>query len=693
MIDVRHGHWAICCASVDSNIKHSPNAREAKIRKRGMGSFLKKVRHGEIDGPRKRTFTPEAWTAAFEQQNSGDEEDIRLFRSGLRIHTKLTAIRGALSKSQLRKLSTATMAKALVATANHQYEALSHQLRQGMSSDALNSEQQSDIDVLALARTQMKLLNGENYSVDSVMSSLLDGIGVPLKVALQSRRRPGLESLSDVPWNDIGLEMNLGIFYEQFQALWEDCVWNTYAIVGNGQRVFALPNNLEAKLGMCTAVSRKFALNIEATGYAMRAFELANALSVRGRLQEVQSIAIDGDNQTMTLGFTANDPHSQALRYGSFQMACPQFLSLLFEEPRERLGGLSINQLIDGWMVVANAATTLWQKTAPLLQPKCNTSEDEYSDMNDYIPFLDKNVLVNALHEAAGLPRAGAAAIVDFLTFNGSDGQELWTQPLVKLDDSTKLYIVAGAIVAPPNARYVAEKWMVQLDVDLESRGPAFEVYVRNVLIEATSTSPLLSKVAKVVTKDYTFRGSAQRFAQIDALFCVGSHVFVVEAKCILEPVDSPSNGRHRLALERAAAQANIRIDLIEEFREHFIEEMRQFGWSLPPDFRLSPIIAVSTWAHVGVSVDSVPVVDELVLQRFFEGKYRRVGLETETFSIKEDTEKALYNSAEEAELIAARYFEEPPQLKQYTDNLKLRKFPLPSVSEDDWYGDMLDFN
>ena len=101
----------------------------------------------------------------------------------------------------------------------------------------------------------------------------------------------------------------------------------------------------------------------------------------------------------------------------------------------------------------------------------------------------------------------------------------------------------------------------------------------------------------------------------------------------------------------------------------------------------------MSTWAHVGVSVDNVPVVDELVLQLFFKGTYNRVGLGTDNFSIQEDVEKALYNSAEEAELIAAKYFEAPPQLKQYTDNLQLRKFPLHPVSDDDWYGEMLDFN
>lgn len=657
-----------------------------------MGKFLKKVRHGEIDGPRKCTFTPDSWKAAFEQHSSGDEEDVLLFNSGLRIHTKLAAIRGVLSKSQLRKLSTVTLGKVLVATANHQYEALFHQVRQANAAIA-NNKQLMDVDFLTIASTQVQLVSGESFAIDAALTSLLDGIRLPLKVALQGRRKAGLESLSDAPWNDINLEMNLGIFYEQFEGLWEDCVWSTYAIVGKERQVIALPINPEAKRGMHASQLRKVALGIEATIYAKHAFERAKALGVRGKLKEVQSVEIDGDNQTIVLGPSAKDPHSQAFLHANFLTACPEFLDSLLGEPRERLAGLSITQLFDGWMVIANAAAALWQKSSPLLQSPQTTLKKEYSDMHDYIPFLDKHVLANAIHEAAGVHRAGAAAIVDFLTFDGTNSQDFFTQPLVKVDDSSKLYFVAGAIVTPPNMRYVAEKWMAQLGVELESRGQAFELHIRNVLFEAISTSPLLSEAAKVVPEDYTFRCVDERFAQMDSLFCVGSSVFVVEVKCILEPVDASSTGTHRVALEHAAVQAKFRVSLIEEFREHFIREMKRFGWKLPADFRIYPLIAVSTWAHVGVAVDSVPVVDELVFERFFEGKYNRVGLQADTLTVAERIEKMLYESAEEAEFTAARYFDAPPQLKQYSENLKLREFPLYPVSDGDWYGTMVDYD
>lgn len=656
-----------------------------------MDSFLKMVRHGQIDGPRKRTFTPEAWRIALEKYGSGDEVAQRLYTSGLRIHSKLAEIRDLLSKLKLNSLSTNTRALALVAVANHQYEAFDFQLRQAsaLSTDGVEPRERR---VLDLAATQVTLASGQSVQADSALGSMLDGIQIPLKVALQGRRRVSDDSFADVPWNDVRIEVNLGILYDQAEALWEDCVWNGYVVAGQDRKVIAVPLDPEAKRGMHAAVARKLVLGIESMSYAMRAIEQAQSLGLPGRLKEVQSIETIDDTQNIVVSSQAMDPRGQALLHAILVTACPEFLGAILEEPRERLAGLSILQLLDGWMVVSGVASALWEKTSPLLRRPSSSSESSVSDMREYIPFLDKEALSKAIHEAANLPLNGARAIVDFLTFGGSDGQEFWTQPLVGVDDSNKLYPVAGAIVAPPNIRYVAERWMAQLGVDLDSRGPAFENHIRDVLIEAVSTSPLLSTVAKVAPQDYTFRCPDQRFAQIDALFCVGARVFVIEAKCILEPTDAGSSGTHRAAVVGAAAQAKRRVALIEEFKEHFIEDVKRFGWTLPADFRIYPLVAVSTWAHVGVSASNVPVIDELVLQRFFAGKFTRLGLQFADMSVEQEIDEVFYASAEEAEATVALYFEAPPQLQQYTKNLVLTTVPLYAVSDTDWYGETLDF-
>lgn len=179
---------------------------------------------------------------------------------------------------------------------------------------------------------------------------------------------------------------------------------------------------------------------------------------------------------------------------------------------------------------------------------------------------------------------------------------------------------------------------------------------------------------------------------QIDALFCVGSQVFVVEAKCILDPTESTSIGTHRQTVEEGVGQAKTRVALIEAHREEFITTMRQHGWHLPGSFSVHPLVAVSTTAHVGVACHGVPVVDDLVLRRFFVGSYESVGIRYGDLSVVERISHPFYTTAEDAESTAAAYFAHPPQLQQYVEALKLRWLPMYAVTEDDWHGMALDF-
>ena len=655
-----------------------------------MSKFYEKVRHGSVVGPRKRTFTLERWKKAYEQLSSGDKMDTVLYVSGKHIHAKLTAIRNAIDQSSLSRLSTETRVKALVATANHQFEALELQMRD-RSADIACTDENSELHLRKLASTQVKLADGVSYNVEAVLGSLLDGIVIPVKVALAGEPLVVDDGFEEVNWNDVRLETNFGILYYQAENLWEDCVWNTYMLAGRDNNMLAVPMDIEAKRGTHAAAARKLALAIESTSYAIQAIKSLRARGFSSRLKEVQLVVTEGDQQRIELGRNELDPHSQAMLLALRTMACPPYYDSLLDEAQPVLAGATLSQLFDVWMLVSHAATRLWEATSAHRR-KLPVTLNALSDMSEYIPFFKTDALVEVAHEASGISVTQVQTIIEFLTFRGRGKQEFWTQPLVFTGEPSKLYPIFGAVATPPNLRFILERWMAQLNVRLDERGSTFEEYLRLDLVEAVETSPMLSQVAKVVPRDYTFRCADGSFGQIDALFCVGSCVFVVEAKCILEPTDSTSIGTHRSAIEHAVEQAKTRVKLIDEHREEFITEMKQFGWCLSPEFRVYPLVAVSTIAHVGVSWNGVPVVDEFVLCRFFAGGYEDVGLDTGDFSVAQRIHRPFYANAAEAETGAARYFEQPPQLQQYADALQLREVPLYAVSADDWSGLMIDF-
>ena len=655
-----------------------------------MGGFTEKVRRGKITGPRKRTFTESGWKQAYEEFSSGDIADTALYLSGKHIHTKLAAIRKVIRESSLSCLSTETRIKALVSFANHQYEALELQMNK-LTANVANAG--GEFHVRDVATSQVKLADGVSYNADAALGSILDGIVIPTKVALNGQPQGGDDGFGDVNWNDVCLEVNLGALYDQTENLWEDCVWNTYILHGSNRNLLAIPMDINAKRGAHAAAARRVALSVESTSYAIRAFEQGGYYGLTSRIKEVQGVVTIGNQQHIVLGPNKLDTNTQSMLFALRTMACPQYYDSLLNELQPLLAGATLSELFDGWMVVSQAARCLWEATSPSRsRSELPADPNAVSDMSEYVPFFTTEALVAAVHEAADIPILKARSIIEFLTFQGKDKQEFWTQPLVSTGDRSKLYPVFGAIAAPPNLRFALERWMAQLKVKLDERGTPFEDYLRASLVKSARTSPILSQVAKVVPRDYTFTCVDKSFGQMDALFCIGSQVFVVEAKCILEPTESTSIGTHRAAIESAVEQAKTRVALIEGHREEFIAEMKKFGWRLPPEFCVNPLVAVSTVAHVGVPWDGVPIVDEFVLGKFFAGGYEDVGLDPDNFSVVHRTFHPFYANAAEAEASAALYFEKPPQLQQYSEVLQLRKVPMYAVSEDDWGGLMIDF-
>lgn len=652
-----------------------------------MGEFFERVKRGRVSGPRRLDFTLAGWKAAAEKYGLQDKKEEFLYGSGLLIHSKFAAIREALTQSSLSRLSTDTRVKALLAAVNHQVGALELQVKTNAIKDADGGPRKQDI--LDLANTQVRLVDGEEWNIESVLSNLLDGVLLPLTAALQGPSVQAEDSLADVQWSHVTDEINLGVFYGQAEGLWEDCLWNTYILAVANDKVLAVPSDLDAKIGFIAASARKISLGVEAMFHATQVLRFEQGRGYIPKILEVKDIRYEDGRQRIELDSHELDMDSCALLLAVRLLACPPYYDNLVFEPQKLLQGLTLSQLFDGWMVASRAARVLYEKTAQAYRQEWVADPDAPSDMREFVPFFTRDALVTALHQAAGLTGAQAEVVIDFLTFRATKGQLLWTQPLVCAGDVQKLYPVFGALAVPPSPRFILETWMAQLEIKLDRRGPVFEGYLRDSLVEAAAESSTLGAFSKVVPVDWTFR-CAGGSGQIDALFCIGSQVFVLEAKCILEPVDSNSIGTHRAAIEHAVQQARHRVSLIDNHRSHFIKEMKHFGWDLPDDFKVHPLVAVSTVAHVGVPFEDVAVVDEHVLRGFFQGGNGVVGLNQEMY-IVDETRQAYYSDAGEAEACAAEYFAHPPQLQKYADALQPRLVHVYAVAKGDWHGEVVD--
>lgn len=653
-----------------------------------MGEFTRRVQIGEVPGPLRRAFTSAKWNAAFSTCQDQDERDKNLQSAGLLIHEKLENIRSGLKLSTSTSLSSTTKLRALLAAVNHNFLAARDQTRVAIAKLGRERAESSPEGfwVEELASIKLTLRGGFQWTPSEIVESSVDGMEIPLRIALASKPDlSGNPNFDQVEWGDIALELNLGVFFRHVEDLWDDCLWNAYQLVDEGQTKTFLPTNLDVSRAYCMGLARRLSLSLGFTVMATRAHRELLARGAIPRAKEVRSIERQGKRQIIKLS-TPQEPSAEVeMLLIARALAAEPYYAEILDEPRLALGGQSVSTLLAAWSVVSRTASLLLEGVSARMTGKIGAESPAQAWLPQFAPTLQVAALVDAVSSVTGVNRAGSLSLIDFLTFQGQSGQEVWAQPLVPVGQATVVPVFG--VTTSPNLRRLVDVWLRQLDVDLSIRGPAFEAHLRSVVAEGIAESPCLHANSWSLSEQFTFKPSGDRTEEIDLLFAIGSTVVVAEAKCILEPTDAKAVAMHRRTVVAAAEQARRKCDAVSSYRAEFVASMQRFGFDLPLDFAAVPLVVVSTSTHVGVAVNEVPVVDEYILGRFFEGELEDVAVSGDSYEIQKTLKTVFYSSAEEAQTRAPEYFLKPPQTKRFIEGVRERLVPLHAVSANDWTG------
>lgn len=652
-----------------------------------MGEFTKRLRNNEISGPLRRGFTPDRWHRAFGDLSAPDAVDHDMHAAGLALHEKLEAIRGVLKLSSSDEISATTKLRAFLATANYDFIVTRAKTklaiekfqadREGVSGEVYAMEE--------MAAVKLSLPGGGDWMPNEIVESLVDGIELPIKVVLQAD--PGLGGnprMNQINWAEVGYELNLGILYRIAEDLWDDCLWNSYMMVNKGRVKVFLPQDLDVVRAYWTGLARRTSLSMSFNVLATQFQRDALAKGARLRVRDVCGIERHGKRQVIK--FAKLGVSTEILEKLSIlrSHAAEPYYGDLLEERLESLQGLTLSALIDAWTVISRVAHELLQLIG---EKHAHHVKDNRAHvwMPEYAPTLQVEALVDALAVAAGINKPEGRKIIDFFTFRGKAGQEIWAQPLIPVGPEVVAPIFGA--VESPNLRRLVDVWMRQAGVDLSRRGPAFETHIRTLAIDAIRRSKLLSPVAACITGNYTFRPADSRDEEIDLIFSIGNTVFVAEAKCILEPTDAKGIAMHRKTVLGAAEQALRKVKAIEDSRAEFIGDARRFGMALCEDFKVKPLVIVSTSIHVGIAALTVPVIDEFILGRFLDGELEDIAYQPGDPASSKRLKTRFYSNAAEAEERAPSYFASPPQMKRFVDGVRARGVPIHAASESDWTG------
>lgn len=242
-------------------------------------------------------------------------------------------------------------------------------------------------------------------------------------------------------------------------------------------------------------------------------------------------------------------------------------------------------------------------------------SNTEFFNINrllEFCPTFKKTDLVFSLVEVTGFTHLKIIKIVEFLTFSIEKDSDLWASPLIPIEGN-KLSLLTGVASAPMLER-VVERWLVKLKVDLKLKGEPFE---RKVLwyIEVGMDQCLYKEALSYPTSAMITLEDKRE--QIDLIFRLGHIVVIGEIKSVIATDSSVSFAHLSEILEGAAKQARRKADF---FSSDIKACFARLGWTYQEsqNYEIVPIIFNSNRVFAGFSFDSVPVLDEKIIQAYF---------------------------------------------------------------------------
>lgn len=647
--------------------------------------FYKAVQQDEVAGPLRREFKIQAWKDAYQHLQENDE-DLNLYDAGLIIYSKANEIRSGLKITFSKDLNATTKLRSFVAIANYNFCMLQNKTREAFKQTAAGIDA---VMLLEFATLKHRLANGAEFSADEIAESIVDGCQVPIKVVLQGKPQlNGNSQFGDINWDHVNWDSNMGILYAYVEDLWDDCLWNDFRISQESEGNIFFPNNPIWQYRLTASRLRHDNLTMQFFGIsrAMLARMDSNELHSRLGVRDVKAISKNGRKQTIRLTPpSAPTDDGVALLAARLYATEPYYMELL-HEPRQEIGGASLNDLLGAWTVISRTAAILRNDLTGISVPD---ESKPNSWLPRFVPILQIDALSRAVAEAINIQLLQARTIVEFFTFRGADGQELWAQPLVPI--STEGVSPMFAATTSPNLGRLIDIWMRQIGIDLGLRGPAFENYVNFELRKDIDSSPIL-KDAKVTEKGLMFKPSEDRDEQIDTVLVIGDLVILGESKCILHPVEAKQIALHRKTVSDAALQIKRKALSVEKHPETFRTQLSSQGVELPEKFRILPVVILNGSIHSGFEVDGVAVVDLYVFNVFFSGELVDVATQDADGNMEPLKKCILYADADEASSIAPAYFKSPPQMEVLLKGIRKRWVPITKVSDSDWAGAYLTF-
>lgn len=645
------------------------NSKKIDIPLPSEASFIELVRRGMVSAPIYKSFSTENWRN-FHQSHRKNRDCDKLFYAGIIIFNILFNLR-CLYDEISAPLDLNTHIRSLVGVGNREARVLAEMMREQVENET------SESALNDIAQFKVTVSGGSKHGVEEISQMTVDAltkaVGERLRETAPMNGNLRLGGLSV-----FSLEVNICGSYRLVESLWQDCLWNGYALIhGSNGEVIAAPIGEQSTFDVAWRVISEYRREMLRLHKASFLYKEFNKLNDSEKIVRVpyRLVVHPGENCS-TAGFcfaNANDARAlDTAKEAFFTLSGlrPEYYEDLLDQTQSKLGGGTLRELTVAWLAIRSISIA---ESANHIE----TDIESEIHLSEFSKIYNREELVNAISIALASDSKKAEVFVEFMTFRGETKQTLWTHPLIKLPNGH--FCMLSLATEHADSTYVLERWMGYLGMNVSKKGNPFEIQVKSRLKAARCSDEIKGQIW-VLQPQFKFNSGipGSRTEEIDLVLTLGSTVILGEVKCSITPTESVDFFNNREIISGAADQIRRKAKAVESGRKVFVKSLAKRGKRLPEDFKIVPVVVVNNPIFVGRDIDGIPVTDLLILERYIEGfLIERARVDAAGNVVPEHALK-FYGDLKDAEANILGYLLNPPQLRHLQSGLKPRAASIP---------------
>ncbi len=616
-------------------------------------SFVSSVRNSKVEHPTQKGFSLEKWRNEFSKIKNPTIEETRLYEAGIWFFDRFCKLRSLLAENPFSNIESSQLIRAYVGAINYYTESTYAQHKASMES------------------TQAFVFPyGSSVLIEEAVTAARYPIGAAMNKSRNNSTNPTNNLNTNEIYKKIIHNINIGVAYDLFEVLWSKCLWHSWYVDNRPDFDILTPVNLRDESIYAANHFRRENIFSSQTLNVIKIWKSLSLSTKKSLLNEysVSKVVTNELGLELLLEKILENFQEPPLEF-FMQVASEEiYFNELLVEPLPNLLKVRIRDLLKIW--------SLFSQIPSFVRPEKNIKEEDltFEELFHYSPVFSKPKLLQVICKAFNLTDKQAAEVLKLFTFSGKSCEDLWLKPFIPINE--KQYTIMFAPLTCTSRLRCIEQWMVDGGLSLDKRGKAFE----NFVISSLQSKNRLANL-KIVPKSFIFTVDKAK-EELDLVCCLGNTLLIGEAKCSVFPSTSLELYQYQSTLQGAAKQVNRKVGFIKKHLAEFVKQLNFLDVN-PESLKVLPVIITNITIGSGLNFDEVPVVDTLILNRFFcEGSLDKFVFAQSGLN-KVGERISFYFSEKEAEDSLGDYLALPPQVEIFLDFLKPDLKNLYSFSRD----------